>query len=297
MHRLKYKYITLLFITLLTLSFASNAMEKVGKDPRIRTFVYGENDVFKIVTLYGYQTVIEFEEDELIKTISLGDPSPFKINPQKNKIFLKAIIDGQLTNLTIITNKRTYNMEFSSIVEDISEVMYVVRFFYPESVGKSFEIGEVDFDISNTRMNIDDVNVPASMSYDKNSSSAPSSANISSKQILDKIYEQTPFNNNAQSYSGNKLNGSKLNNANYNYSLKGAREISPVEVYDDGIRTYVRFKQNLNPKFQIVNFDGSLSDVSFESTGNSSYIINGVSAKIMVNARGKKICIYNDQLI
>jgi type IV secretion system protein VirB9 len=119
----------------------SFALEPVGSDSRIRTLIYGKNDVFKINVATGYQTVIEMEEGERIKTISTGNSGFFKITPHKNKLFLKALQGGQLTNMTVITNRRSYQLEITSIIEDKSDLVYVVRFYYPDSQVDSFAQG------------------------------------------------------------------------------------------------------------------------------------------------------------
>jgi type IV secretory pathway VirB9-like protein len=112
----------------------SFALEKTNSDSRIRSFIYGENDVFRINTIYGYQTVVEFDKDEKIATISIGNPNIFKIMPAKNRLFVKAMQNNQLTNLTLITNKRIYQIELSSFSDEEQEVMYYVKFIYPDSI-------------------------------------------------------------------------------------------------------------------------------------------------------------------
>lgn len=125
----------LIILSLVLLSaIPAGAIESVGSDSRIRTFVYGKNDVFRIISTYGYQTVVEFEKDERIITISVGNPNIFKIIPSQNRLFLKALQNGQLTNVTVITDRRSYQMEFSSIMENPDDMMYLVRFVYPEYI-------------------------------------------------------------------------------------------------------------------------------------------------------------------
>lgn len=128
-----FRYFLVALIALLVNSKA-NAMESVNSDARIKTFIYGQNDVFRVNSLYGYQTVIEFNQDERIQTISVGNQNIFKIIPQKNRIFLKALQNGQITNMTVITDQYTYQFDISSIVDNDSEMMYVVRFYYPDDL-------------------------------------------------------------------------------------------------------------------------------------------------------------------
>lgn len=101
-------------------------------DSRIRTYVYNENEVFKLITEYGYQSSIEFGEEEQIHTISMGDVSGFKVQPSGNRLFIRALQTDKHTNMTVITTERVYQLELSSAVESDSDIIYVMRFYYPE---------------------------------------------------------------------------------------------------------------------------------------------------------------------
>jgi type IV secretion system protein VirB9 len=105
----------------------------IATDTRIRTFVYGENEVFPIYVKYGYQSNIEFGPKEKISTISVGDGVAWKITPAGNRIFIKAVKDNQETNLTVVTDKRAYQFQLSSSKKTKPEdLVYVARFYYPE---------------------------------------------------------------------------------------------------------------------------------------------------------------------
>ncbi len=121
---------SLIAMAMLT-SIQASALENVGNDYRIRTIIYGQNDVFRVNSIYGYQTVVEFQADEKIQTISVGNPSIFKIIPSQNRLFIKAYQNGQQTNMTLITNKRMYQFELTSNADIVEDLMYLVRFVYP----------------------------------------------------------------------------------------------------------------------------------------------------------------------
>ncbi len=121
-------------LTLVLSGFAPVALaqDATGSDTRIRTFIYGKNDVFRINTVYGYQTLVELDPEEKIMTMSIGNPSLFRIIPTANRMFIKALINNQLTNMTLITDKRIYQIELSSYTANPDDLMYVVRFAYPD---------------------------------------------------------------------------------------------------------------------------------------------------------------------
>jgi len=115
-------------------SFAVDAPVPVATDSRIKTFVYSENDVFNVVTHYGYQSNIEFGLNEEIEAISLGDPVPFKIVTAGRRLFIRALLANARTNMTVVTTKHAYQFDLMSVPAPVTpneELVYVIRFFYP----------------------------------------------------------------------------------------------------------------------------------------------------------------------
>ena len=104
-------------------------------DSRIRVMVYNPNDVFKFTGYFGYQTSIEFAHGETIQSISMGDTTSWQIVPSGNRMFIKPIQEEATTNMTIITDKRTYFFElYASEASDIRDpnMVFNVRFIYPD---------------------------------------------------------------------------------------------------------------------------------------------------------------------
>jgi type IV secretion system protein VirB9 len=132
-------------IALTNKSFATDA--PIATDSRIKTFIYNQNEIFRLVLHYNYQTSIEFEEGEEIKTISCGNNYAWQLTPVDNRIFIKPLEDNILTNMTIISNKRVYQFEIQSKPHSDyvdSELVYVVRFFLPATEEDAPIIKNVD---------------------------------------------------------------------------------------------------------------------------------------------------------
>lgn len=111
----------------------------VAIDSRIKTLIFSENEVFRLVVHYGYQTSIEFQEGEEVQSISVGNNYAWTLTPLGRRLFIKPLEDNILTNMTILTNQRAYQFEIQSkpISNSIDEeLVYVVRFFYP---GEGFD--------------------------------------------------------------------------------------------------------------------------------------------------------------
>jgi len=106
----------------------------ITTDSRIKTYIYNPNEVYLLVVHYGFQSQIEFSKGEEVKTISLGDSYAWKITPLENRLFIKPMEKNIRTNMTILTNKRSYQFDIVAKeldVEDDKDLVYVVRFYYP----------------------------------------------------------------------------------------------------------------------------------------------------------------------
>lgn len=124
----------------LTQAYAVQLPRALGKEKRFRTYVYNPNDVYRYVGYYLNQSYIEFEEGEVIQTISMGDPTPWLTNILGNKLFLKPTGSYPQTTMTIFTNKRSYYFELDAMEPssvDENDILFFVKFVYPTSNDKN----------------------------------------------------------------------------------------------------------------------------------------------------------------
>ncbi len=124
-----------LFLLLCVPAWGADVPVPVATDSRIKTFVYSENDVFNVVTHYGYQSNIEFGLQEEIETISVGDRIGFQIVPAGRRLFIRAMSANARTNMTVVTNKHAYQFDLVAVPTPVApneELSYVIRFFYPD---------------------------------------------------------------------------------------------------------------------------------------------------------------------
>ena len=112
----------------------SDAEIPLTTDRRIKTYVYHPSDVYLVTMSPGFQTSIEFSKGEQVETISVGDSYSWTMNPVENRVFIKPLEDNIRTNMTIITNKRTYQFDVISSSERqyVNDISYVIRFYYPK---------------------------------------------------------------------------------------------------------------------------------------------------------------------
>lgn len=114
---------------------------EIGKarDPRIRIIDYDPDQIFSIVGHTGYQMTIEFEPDEKIETVGIGDSSGWQVTPNGNAtlLFVKPMGVVAATNMALVTNKRRYNLELSSRSGSKvrkEAITHVIRFRLPAPV-------------------------------------------------------------------------------------------------------------------------------------------------------------------
>lgn len=137
------KFFAQIFLMLLffDIAAASQLPRYLGTEKKFRSYVYNPNDVYRYLGHYTYQGFIEFEADETISTISMGDPSLWLFEHLGNRLFLKPVGEGQSqTNMTVITNKRIYHFELTAKeAKDISDkdLVFVAKFVYPDEKDKN----------------------------------------------------------------------------------------------------------------------------------------------------------------
>ena len=107
----------------------------ITTDNRIKTYIHNPNEVYLLVLHFGFQSSIEFAKNEEIQNIVLGESYAWKMTSLANRLFIKPLEKDIRTNMTIITNKRTY--QFDVVSKELEEgrekdLVYVVRFYYPK---------------------------------------------------------------------------------------------------------------------------------------------------------------------
>lgn len=83
----------------------------LGHDSRFKVFPYMENGVYEIIALYDNTTYIEFEEGEIVASVTNPKDNAWQLLPQQNKLFFKPIASNADTQFTVMTNKRIYFFE------------------------------------------------------------------------------------------------------------------------------------------------------------------------------------------
>ncbi|MBS0379593.1 MAG: TrbG/VirB9 family P-type conjugative transfer protein [Proteobacteria bacterium] len=116
---------------LLLLGSAVAAAEGVA-DPRLRTLVWAPDEVYRLEGYAGWQIDVEFEPGERFVGLGAGDLDSLAYAAQDNHLFIKPKAAPVATNLTVITDRRTYHFDYRAALRrpHTMEVVYAVRFVY-----------------------------------------------------------------------------------------------------------------------------------------------------------------------
>ncbi|MEM8993093.1 MAG: TrbG/VirB9 family P-type conjugative transfer protein [Pseudomonadota bacterium] len=125
----------LLFVTP-AIGLAEATPQGGPKDIRIRYAVYDESQVFRIETDLRHSTTIQFGRGERFEAVIVGDTESFQVDPIPelgNVLTIKPHVQNASTNMTVITNRRTYSFHLrEGTIPGQSGMFFEVRFRYPE---------------------------------------------------------------------------------------------------------------------------------------------------------------------
>lgn len=117
-------------------------------DTRIRVAPYSGDKVYRLVGYVGYQIDLEFEPEETFVGLGAGDIEGLSFASQGNHLFLKPKASKVRTNLTVLTNRREYQFDYTASAElpDSREpdVTYVLRFTYPKPAMRPDQTAKVE---------------------------------------------------------------------------------------------------------------------------------------------------------
>jgi type IV secretion system protein VirB9 len=105
----------------------------LGGDPRIQTVLYDPQQVVLLQVAPGYQLTVAFAPDERIESVAVGDSGAWQVTPNKrgDYLFIKPTRAGVSTNLTVITDARTYIFDLATAYGPSPDMAFTVGFTYP----------------------------------------------------------------------------------------------------------------------------------------------------------------------
>lgn len=103
-------------------------------DRRLQSVDYAPDQVVTLEVAPGYQLTVELAPDEQIENVAVGDSAAWQVtaNRRGDRLFIKPLQSGVMTNMTVITNARVYAMDLMPLSGPSTEMAYTVRYRYPE---------------------------------------------------------------------------------------------------------------------------------------------------------------------
>ena len=279
---LKFFFIISTLITAQLLAAPSKAQVPITTDSRIRTLVYNPNEVYELKFYYNYQSFIEFAEDEEIEMISIGEAFAWRLTPAGKRLFVRPLEIAAHTNMTIITNKRTYHFDITSdefTGKADEHLVYTVRFFYPQ-IGQPLPLPP-QLAVPNIAAKPQASLVRPPRPQAGNDSIKTPYPNTRADEMLPDILTRNP---------------SKAS-LNFDYSIAGkADNIAPIKVYDNERETYFQFANDNDviPTISMVSANGTEQSMNYII--RDGYVVVPTAARqFTLRLSDSLLCIYNNR--
>ena len=104
----------------------------LADDSRLVERLYVPDQVVRVEGKPRVQATIAFGDDETIENVAIGDSQAWQVTPNKraNLLFVKPLAANAVTNMTVVTSRRTYL--FDLVASPRGNPVYLLRFTYPE---------------------------------------------------------------------------------------------------------------------------------------------------------------------
>jgi type IV secretion system protein VirB9 len=124
-------------------------------DSRVRVVAYDPEQVIRLRGYVGYQIHFQFAEGETFVNLAAGDNKALDVGYESNHLVLKPLAEKVETNITVITNRRTYQFDYSASARrpdpKREDVIYSLRFIYPQEEAQA-AAAELERERTNRRL-------------------------------------------------------------------------------------------------------------------------------------------------
>ncbi len=125
-------------VSALLLSSSPSFAQTAPPDERLRVVEYSADQIVPLRGHLGYQMMIEFNADERIENVSIGDSLAWQVTPNRaaTVLFIKPLQRRAATNMNVVTNRRLYSFDLSAAIARSPAdpaIIYRVSFRYPLS--------------------------------------------------------------------------------------------------------------------------------------------------------------------
>ena len=219
-----------------------------AQDNRLKTLVFDENAVVRIDGMVKVQTTIKFAPDEMIENVAIGDSTAWQVQPNQAQtiLFVKPLEPAARTNMTVVTDKRTYL--FDLVASPKNSALYVLQFRYPELEKAAEE---------------------ARLAAAAEAEAEALRAKAAPEELA---AAQDPYA------------VSDPASLNFEWASAGTRELLPSRTYDDGEAVFLTWPAGTAiPAVLVMNADGEEGPVNFTVRGET-VVVDGVPPQIILRS-------------
>lgn len=125
-----------LIFTAALLCASAGFSSSAAADPRIASHYYEPGEIVTVHGGAGVQSTIAFGADEHIENIAVGNSLAWQVTPNRRAdlLFIKPLLASARTNMTVVTDQRTYL--FDLVSGGRGSAVYMLRFTYPDPPAK-----------------------------------------------------------------------------------------------------------------------------------------------------------------
>jgi type IV secretion system protein VirB9 len=214
------------------------AAPAAANDPRLVERLYNADEVVRVEGRPNVQATIRFSEDEHIENVAIGDSTKWQVTPNKraNLLFVKPLADRAATNMTVVTDRRTYL--FDLVATPLAKSpLYVLSFTYPAKEAKPAQLASAD---------------------------APTTDELTGATDPYAVVDPADLN--------------------FAWRSKGARQLLPARVFDDGSATFLSWPAGATlPAILIKNQAGTEGPVNYAVRGDV-IVVDGVPREIVLRS-------------
>jgi type IV secretion system protein VirB9 len=235
---------------LLATALSATTAPAMARDNRLATRLYKNDEVVRVDGKVNVQASIMFDDGETIENVAVGDSESWQITPNKraNLLFVKPMAASARTNMTVVTDKRTYF--FDLVASPSATPIYALRFTYADAKPQVAAAPGA-------------VTLPGVLP-----DAAPLAAGLdpAEQQVL----------------SGEQPVDPAM--LNFAWVKQGATRLYPSRIYDDGVATYVTWPASVPiPAILIRNEKNQEGPVNFAVRGDA-IVIDGVPGTIVLRS-------------
>ncbi len=228
------------------LAVPAAAQEASANDPRLVTLTFDDSRVFTINGRVKVQTTIKFAPDEAIQNVAIGDSNAWQISPNQAQsiLFVKPLEPSARTNMTVVTNRRTYL--FDLVASPRNAPLYVLQFRYPE-----LEAAEAE-------------RLLAEAEAAETAREEASSVELAAAQDPYAVADPASLN--------------------FNWASEGESDLLPARVYDNGTAVFLTWPADTPiPSILITNEDGDEGPANWAQRGDT-LVIDHVPRRIVLRS-------------